>query len=423
MIRTLFSISSLLFGIGLVLMGLALLGTALGLRAVQEGYEDSTTGMIMASYFAGFIIGSYLCPGLIRRIGPIRGYAALAAIGSVCAFLHALLVFPLAWGALRCVTGVCLVGLYMAVESWLNGMAPNARRGQIFAVYMMVTLGAHALGQFLLLLDPGAQIAAFGIAAAFFSLGLVPVALTRLPQPAPVEAPAVHLGEILASAPLSLAGALVAGLVTSAFWGLGAVFASRIGLEAPQVVAFMVMLVAGGVLLQWPIGRLSDRYDRRRVLVAVAALAALASLVAALTHGLGRGWLYTSAFEVGGLIFTLYALSAAYLNDRIHSRAALDASRGILLVFGVGAFAGPMIAGLCMQLLGPSGLLYYSALCLAAFALYAARAIRGAAPVPEEERSTFIPMNRTSQAVLEMDPRLGPAAGPPAAGPARGTCD
>lgn len=407
MIRTLFSISSLLSGIGLLLMGLALLGTSLGLRAVQEGFPDAITGLIMASYFAGFIIGSYVCPGLIHRIGPIRTYAALAAIGSVCAFLHALLIFPVAWAILRCIVGICLVGLYMVVESWLNSMVPNQRRGQVFAVYMMVTLGAHALGQFLLLLDPTAQVAAFGIAAAFFSLGLVPVALTRLPQPAPVEAPTpLHLRYFLANAPLSFAGALVAGLVTSSFWALGAVFAIRAGLEPREIVIFMVTLVAGGVVLQWPIGHLSDRYDRRVVLLVVAALGAVASLFAGLSYGLGSAWLYGSIFVVGGLIFSLYALSVAYLNDRIHTSAVLEASRGILLVFGIGAFLGPMIAGVSMTFVGPAGLLYYAALVLCGFVLYTLRAIRESTPVPEQERSTFMPMNRTSQAALELDPRM-----------------
>jgi len=406
-IRTLFSISSLLSGIGLALMGLALLGTALGLRAVQEGFEDSTTGLIMASYFAGFIIGSYLCPGLIHRIGPIRSYAAFAAIASVCAFAHALLVSPLGWAVLRCIVGVCMVGLYMVVESWLNGMTPNRRRGQVFAAYMIVTLGAHAVGQFLLLLDPAAGVAAFGVAAAFLTLGLVPVALTRLPQPTPVEAPTrLRLGQILSSARLSLSGSLVAGLVTSGFWALGAVFAIRAGLAPGEIVTFMVTLVMGGVLLQWPIGHLSDRWDRRYVLLAVAALGALACLFAALTHGFGKPWLYASVFVVGGLIFSIYALSVAYLNDRIHSAAAVDASRGILLVYGIGAFIGPILAGLSMTIVGPSGLLYYAALVLALFVVHALRGVREAAPVPEEERSVFMPMNRTSQAVLELDPRM-----------------
>jgi MFS family permease len=390
-------------------MGLALLGTSLGLRAVQENYSDSTIGLIMASYFAGFIIGSYVCPGLIRHIGSIRCYAALAAIASACAFMHTLLVSPIAWAALRCISGICMVGLYMVVESWLNGTTTSARRGQVFAVYVIVTLSAQAIGQLLLLLDSDAHTIAFGLAATFFSLGLVPVALTRLPQPVPVETPPLQTRGLLALAPLSAVGALIAGLVTGAFFGLGAVYASRIGLPPAQVAVFMLALISGGVLLQWPIGHLSDRYDRRRVLLAVAIAGMLASVLAALTARFAGFWGYLPLVAVGGMIFSIYALSLAYLNDRIHSHAALEASRVILLVFGIGAFAGPIIGGLSMELFGPVGLFFHAAFCLALLALYAARSVRDIPPVPEEERSVFIPMDQTSQAALDLDPRLDEA--------------
>lgn len=420
MIRTLFGISSLLCGIALVLMGLALLGTSLGIRAVAEQYSDALMGAIMASYFLGFVIGSFVLPPLIRRIGPIRVYAALAALGAVCAFLHALLVVPLVWAMLRCVMGVALVGIYMVIEGWLNGMVPNRRRGQIFGAYMMVTLSAQAIGQFLLLLDPGAGIAAFGIAASFFSLGVVPVALTRQAQPVMVEAPPIRLAELRCRAPLSLAAALVAGLVTASFWGLGAVFASRVGLPPSQVAAFMAALVAGGVLLQWPVGHFSDHHDRGRVMFAVAVLGTAAAVFAGFAWRLGPGWLYLSAATVGGMIFTLYGLSVAYLNDRIHSEAALDAARGILLVFGVGSTLGPVLAGLSMEYIGPSGLPLFAAAVLGLFALYAVRAVREQRLVTDEERSVFIPMDQTSQAALELDPRLATDAGDPSPHPADG---
>jgi MFS family permease len=406
MIRTLFSISSLLCGIALVLMGLALLGTSLGIRAVAEHYSDAVMGFVMASYFAGFVIGSFILPPLVRRIGPIRTYAALAAIGSVCAFMHALMVDPYAWAALRCITGISMVGIYMVVESWLNGMVPNQRRGKVFGVYMMVTLGAQALGQFLLLLDPAATMAAFGIAASFFSLGIVPVTLTRRAQPAMVEAPAIHFAELRRRAPLSLAAALVAGLVTASFWGLGAVFASRAGLPASQVAAFMAALVAGGVLLQWPVGHFSDRHDRRHVMIAVAVLGIAAALFASFAWRLGAVWLYLSAAALGGMIFTLYGLAVAYVNDRVDSAVALDAARAILLVFGIGSSAGPVLAGLAMEFGGPSGLPLFAAAVFGLFSFYAIRGSRTEPPEARAERSTFIPMDQTSQVVLELDPRL-----------------
>lgn len=412
MLRSLHLISSLLLGIGLLLMGLALVGTALGVRAVDEGFPDSVTGLVMASYFAGFIIGSYLCPGLILRIGPIRSYAAFAAIGSACAFLHALFVDPVAWAVLRCITGICLVGLYMVVESWLNSITPNERRGRMFSVYMIVTLSAQALGQFLLLLDPTARDTAFGIAAVFFSLGLVPIALTRLPQPESMPAPAVfRLGQLLRFSPLSLAGALTGGLTTSSFWAMGAVFAQRSGLSSGELVTFMVVTITGGILLQWPIGRLSDSVDRRIVLSGVSALAAVVALLAALLYNVGASWLYGCAFFVGGLMFPLYPLSVAYLNDCIDGSEALKASRGILLAYGIGASIGPLFAGLIMSLTGAGGLFYFLALVFGGFMLFALWHIRVTPPVPAADRSVFMPMTRTSHTALDLDPRLGRATG------------
>ena len=406
MIRTVSTISSLLLGIGLLLMGLALLSTSLGVRAVAEGYNDTVTGLIMASYFGGFIVGSYLCPRLIRRIGPIRSYAALAAIGAVAAFLPTLLVHPIIWALLRFIVGTALVGLYMVLESWLNSIAPNEKRGQVFAIYMIVTLLAHALGQFLLLLDPHAQTTAFGIAAVFFSLGLIPIALTRLPEPQLVPVPALHLQHIIHLSPLSVAGALAGGLATSSFWALGAVFANRIGLTGEGVVHFMAITIFGGVLLQWPIGRLSDYVDRRIILILVAILAAIATVTAAMVYTRSQTWLYGVMFVLGGLLFPIYSLSVAYLNDRVQPDDALDASRSVLLTYGFGALFGPILAGAAMTLFGPVGLYFYLTFILCGFVVFAALRIRTSEPVPEEERSTFMPMTRTSQAVLELDPRL-----------------
>jgi len=406
MLRTLYTISSLLLGIGLLLMGLALVSTSLGVRAVAEGFNDTVTGLIMAAYFGGFIVGSYLCPRLIRRIGPIRSYAALAAIGAVAAFLPTVWVNPFSWALLRFVIGTALVGLYMVLESWLNATTPNDKRGQIFAIYMIVTLLAHALGQFLLLFDPHAQTKAFGIAAAFFSLGLIPIALTRLPEPRSVPAPALHLKHIFELSPISVAGALTGGLVTSSFWALGAVFANRIGLHGGQIVQFMAITIVGGVLLQWPIGRFSDFIDRRLVLITIMAVAATAAIIAAQLHYRSPGWLYGMMFTLGGLMFPIYSLSVACLNDRVQADDALDASRGALLTYGFGALCGPILAGITMTIIGPVGLFYYQAVILSVVVLFVGIHIRAREQVAEEDRSSYMPMTRTSQAALELDPRL-----------------
>lgn len=406
MLRTLYTLSSLLLGIGLLLMGLALLSTAMGVRAVAVGYNDSVTGLIMASYFGGFVAGSYLCPRLIRRIGPIRSYAAFAAIGAVAAFLPTIVVNPLLWAGLRFIIGTAMIGLYMVLESWLNATTPNDIRGRVFATYMTVTLVAFALGQFLLLLDPGAQTTAFGIAGAFFSLGLIPIALTRLPEPRAVPEVALHLTQLIRLSPLSVAGAMVSGLTTSSFWALGAVFAYRIGLTGTSVVYFMAITIFGGVILHWPIGRLSDFVDRRLVLTAVAIMALVVALIGSIVYSRNVVGLYGVMFILGGMLFPMYSLSVAYLNDRVQADAALDASRGVLLTYGFGALFGPILAGVTMSLLGPAGLFYYLVIILGGFVLFAILRTLAREAVPEAERSSYLPMTRTSQAALELDPRL-----------------
>jgi MFS family permease len=399
------SIASLLTGIAVLLMGLGLLATALGVRAAAEGFPDSVTGLVMSAYFGGFILGTFICPGIVRRVGHIRAYAAFAALAAVCAFAHALLVHPLVWGLLRLVTGTSLVGLYLVIESWLNSQTPNEQRGRVLATYMTVTLLALALGQYLLLIDPEAGLATFGVASSLFSLGLVPVALTRLSEPKAVGAPHLGLRHLLAVSPLGVGGALAAGLVTSAFWGMGAVFAKRVGLTGVGIATFMSMTIVGGAVLEWPIGRLSDRFDRRKVLVAVTALSAVAALATSAAAMWASAAIQACAFLFGGLAFSIYSLSVSHLNDRLEPGNSLAASNGVLLVFGVGAILGPTCSGLFMHLVGPAGAFLYMAAVLAAFTAFALLRVALSSPVPEAERSTYLPLNRTSQAALEMDPR------------------
>lgn len=405
MIASIIAISGLLTGIGVLLMGLGLLGTALGVRAAAEGFPDMITGLVMTGYFAGFILGSYVCPRIVRRVGHIRAFAVFAATASVISFAHAMVIHPLAWGMLRLLTGICLVGLYLVIETWLNSVTPNAQRGHILATYMTVTLIAMAAGQYLLLIDPLAGITTFGIAGALFSLGLIPVAMTRLSEPGAVGVPHLRLSRLITVSPLGVGGALAAGMGTSAFWGMGAVFAHRMGLSGTEIVTFMSVTILGGIVLQWPIGRLSDHFDRRFVLLAVALMSTLAAFAISGTALLSRGILYLSAFMFGGMSLSIYSLSMAHINDRLETEYVMAAGKGILLIFGIGAILGPASAGVFMHLLGPAGAFVYIAVIFGAYTVFGlVRTIIGA-PVPKVERTVFLPMNRTSQAALELDPR------------------
>lgn len=404
MLKVIVSLFSLLFGIGLLLIGMGSLGTLLGVRAGIEQFGPALTGVVMAAYFLGFIVGNYACPPLIRRVGHIRAFAAMAAIVTAVALTHSLVVSPYAWFALRVVNGACMMGLYMVVESWLNAITPNERRGQVFAVYMATTLLAMATGQYLILAGEITSLTPFALTAVFLALALVPVALTRIGQPVPVEVQRLSLRALFTIAPLGAVGALFAGLATGAFWGMGPLFAHRIGLAPTGVALFMSATILGGAMLQWPIGRLSDNSDRRRVLAVVCLGAVVTALM---SYGLVLAIpdaLYVSAFIYGGFAFTIYSLSVAHTNDHLGKEQVLEATRSLLLLHGIGATIGPALAGVLMALLGPGSLLLYFATVLALLGLYAVVRMRARLSIIPAE--SFRPMvGETSQVVLAMDTR------------------
>lgn len=405
MIRVIVSLFSLLLGIAVLLIGMGALGTLLGIRAGIEQFSAPITGLVMGAYFLGFIVGSYVCPPLIHRVGHIRAFAVMAAITTAVALAHGLLVHPLAWFVLRVINGACMMGLYMSMESWLNAITPNERRGQVFAVYMATTLLAMAVGQYLILIGDITSMLPFALAAIFLALAVVPIALTRIGQPVPVSVPRISLKTLYHNAPLGVVGSLFAGLAAGAFWGMGPLFAHRIGLDPHGVAMFMSAAILGGAMLQWPIGRLSDNMDRRRVLAVVCTGGVVAALAA---YGLALAIpeaLFVMAFIYGGFAFTIYSLTVAHTNDHMDKEHVLEAARTLLLLHGIGAVIGPALAGVLMDALGPGSLLLYFAAVLGMLALYAFYHVQMRMPVIPAE--PFKPMTgNTSQVVLELDPRL-----------------
>jgi len=402
MLSTLLPLVSLLTGIGILLVGSGLFGTLLALRAGLEGFTDPVIGLVMSAYFVGFFVGTFFGPALIRRVGHIRAFAMFAAVAAATVILHVLVIHPGVWLVLRVITGACLVGLYTVIESWLNAQTPNARRGQVFAAYMAVTLLALALGQALITRADPAGFTLFGVASILMSLALLPVAFTSLAQPQPLTTPRLGLRFLYATSPAAVAGALASGLVIGAFWGMGPVFAHRIGLDNAGVAGFMAATILGGAALQWPIGRLSDRVDRRRVLVAVGAAAAVLALAAAAVAPDSIGWLLACMTLFGGLAFSVYPLSVAHLNDHLQPDAILEGSSGLLLLHGVGAAAGPAGVGLLVGSFGPRSLLVYYAATLLALTVFVALRMRRTPPIAVEEHAPFAPMVRTSPEALVM---------------------
>lgn len=398
-IRRLFG---LLLGVTILLTGMGLLSSLLGLRATLAHFPGWQLGLVMSGYFAGFVIGSFICPILIRNVGHIRTFAGLAAIVASAALAHALAINPWSWLALRLLSGIAMVGLYMVTESWLNATLPRDQRVPIFALYVMLTLVAMAAGQLPFLAVPATGPTLFLVAGMLIVFGLVPVTITRLDQPGTVNSPNLPPWRLVRRAPFAMIATFLAGLVTGAFWGMGAAFAARIGLSPAGVGAFVASVIAGGVVAQLPLGRLSNRLGRRPVLIGAAlAGAACALLMAALIHG-PLLLLLLVAFGFGATSLCLYALAVAHMNDLLDPEEVLAATQGLLLASGGGAALGPLIAGIMFDFVGARGLPYYQAAVLGLLVVIGIlRSFQRVAPSLDEQ-GEFVPLFMTSQGGLEI---------------------
>ena len=353
----------LLLGYGALQAGNALQGTLLAVRAEAIGFSASEVGLVAAGFWVGMIAGSRRIPPLIHAVGQVRIFAALASLASAAALLHLLIQHPVAWVATRALTGICYAGLFISVESWLNAAATRTTRGRLFAVYGMTGLAAGLGGQFLLPLADTSGYILFCLVSVIISLSLVPVALT------PVEAPAVppstdggaRLGwrDLYARTPFGVIAAPLAGVSAGAFFGLGPFFAVRAGMDALEVATFMALASLGAFVMTWPLGRLSDRIDRRLVVTAcsaaaVALVALNLAMVAAPTEA-PRVVHYAFALGFGALIVPAYSIVAAHVNDQMRPHEYVEASGKLLILYGAGSALGPVAAGVAVSALGDRG--------------------------------------------------------------------
>jgi len=408
------SIATLLFGIAIILVGNGLLGTLLGVRGALENFSSATLGFIMASYFTGFVMGTFIVPKLIRRVGHIRIFAALASIASVITMMHGLFVNPVSWVLLRLVSGICIVGLYIAIESWLNEQTSNEQRGHVFSAYMTTTLIGLGLGQLLLLAGDIDSLYLFALGSILLSLGLVPVALTRVSEPVIAHAQRLGLRALYRVSPLGVIGCIFSGLGSGAFWGLGPVFAASLGLGNGGIAGFMSLTILGGIVMLWPVGRLSDRFERRMVLTWVCILTALAATLASWLSGIAPLWILLGGFVYGAFAFSIYSLSAAHTNDHVPPEQMLEVSSSLQLLWGSGAIAGPIIAGLLMQFTTPGSLLPFIAISALLPALFARYRMKVAPAVQDENKTEWTPQFATSHVALEMHPEAGDETEKPA---------
>ncbi len=403
------SVSTLLFGTFVFLVGNGLLGTLLSVRIELEHLGADIAGYVSSAYFVGFMAASLFAQRLVRTAGHIRAFAAFAGISAAVAILAGLYFHPIALMILRGVGGFAIAGLFMVIESWLNATAESRWRGRLLSIYMITVYSALSAGQLLLDAFDPMDVHLFALVGALFALSLVPVSLSQITAP-PLPAPSfMTFAQLYRISPMGIAGSFSSGLILGAFYGLFPIVAKRFGgLEVSQIATLMSVLIFFGLMIQWPVGWASDRTDRRYVII-VALFSVMASCVGIL-------WLqaadaYPGLWLVAGLgfalAFAIYPLSVAHANDLIKADDLVAASGGLLLAYSGGAAIGPIVAGQIVERLPAGGLLYYMVAVAAATGLFAFWRTRRRPASVMPARDPFVVMPRTTQVAAELDPRTG----------------
>jgi len=387
--KTITTVWPLFFGLALIAISTGVQNSLLGIRADLEGFDTAFTGLIMSGYFIGFLFGSTQGPRIIQQVGHVRTFGALTALASITVLLHALFVHPWLWFLLRLLTGLAISGLYVVAESWLNQAATDRNRGQILSFYMIIMLLGMFAGQFLLNLADPSSFELFGTISVLMSFAAIPILITVIPTPTIEPSSSIGIRKLLGWAPYGLPGAFLVNMCFGMIFGMAAVYASKIQLSTREISWFMAAILFGGLVLQWPLGRLSDKLDRRIVIVGASAAAGLFALLAA-TRGqetLGQLLLYVAL--LGGFLLPLYALFVALVNDYMRPEKIVAASGTVLLVGGLGAAIGPLLIAWVMDVFGTNGFFWFiGAVCGCVAALGLVRIIFFPY-VPEEDRHEF----------------------------------
>ena len=397
------SIATLLVGTAVLFLGNGLLMTLLPIRAKLEAFSTSWVGLIGGVYAAGFVLGCLVGPWVVKQVGHTRAFAGFAALCAIAAMAHPFAIDPLGWAALRGFTGLCLAVLYMVIESWLNDRAPNDVRGRVLSLYIiignLVTIG----GQLMVNLAPPEGPKLFVFVGMLICLSLVPLSLTPAATPTPPQSARPQIGALFALSPTGFVGCLAIGFIEGSFWALGPVFAQERGLPISQITLFMAAFMVGGTLSQWPLGRYSDKVDRRLVI--------LGCSLATLGTGLALAFVTLESLHLalalgclhGAVMIPLYPLCLAHANDYAPNERLVEVSSGLLLIYSTGAIIGPLAVAPAMDRYGPGALFLAMALVLALLAVFLIYRLLKRSVQEALWRGTFMPVPKTTQSVYEME--------------------
>ncbi|MDE0127956.1 MAG: MFS transporter [Gammaproteobacteria bacterium] len=399
-------VAALLFSVALLLTGSGLQGALLPVRAHLESFTTLEVGILGANYFLGFAAGCRIGSRLVRRVGHIRTFTAMVSLASAMVLVHAMVLEPVVWWVCRGVTGLSFAVLFMVIESWLNERSTNENRGRMFSIYTIINFSVVAVGQMMLTLADPQAFTLFASAAILICLAALPVALTRAEAPALLETARISVAHLYRRSPVGFAGAGVVGLANGAFWSLAPVFVldNPLGGGAGMVAVFMSLAVISGAIAQWPFGHVSDRMDRRIVILVSCIGSAAVGLAMALffDRWAAGPWVLPCLF--GWFVFPLYALCAALMNDCVGTGEFVEAAGVLLMLFAVGSVAGSVGAAATMQVLGPGGLFFFTAAVHGTLAVFTLTRMQLRAPPPLADHEPFVESVQAAYTVAPIDP-------------------
>ena len=399
MLKAIISTWTLFFGLLLISAGNGLQVVLLGTRAPEAGFSNIATGIVMSGYFAGIFAGSINVPHILARVGHVRVFGAMSAIASAAVLLHLVFLDPFVWTGMRFASGFSFAGMYIVCESWLNEKATNETRGQLLSLYMITNMAGMAAGQLMISLGEDGSAGLFLLASVMVSIAVVPILITASAAPS-FEAPErISFRRLVQVSPLAVVGMVFVGIVISMVFGMGAVYGRNIGLDNTQVGYFMTSITLGTLALQYPVGRLSDKFDRRVVIFGVTVIASIAIGIASLFGADQFGLLLIMMLIFGGLVFSLYSLFIAHANDYLAPSQMVAMSSGLLMVNGAGAVMGSPLAASVIEIFGTRGFMPTIAgflFLLAGFVLYRMK-MRSA--VPAEAQGAFVAIPDASSGV------------------------
>ncbi|MEZ5781114.1 MAG: MFS transporter [Rhizobiaceae bacterium] len=386
----------LLIAAGILLGGNGLQGTLIALRGAREGFEPATIGLMGTAYFGGFLLGCLAITRIMKSVGYVRTFAALAAIASSGTLLLVLMVDPYAWAIIRFITGFCFAGLFTVIEAWMNSGVRNSDRARVLAIYRIIDIGSVTSAQFLIPVFGAEGFAIFAIMSIMITLSLVPVSLGDRSNPAAPAEVKLDLPRVWRISPLGCIGCIATGLTNSAFRSLSPVYAEELGMSVADIVTFISVGIIGGALIQYPLGYLSDRWDRRKVLLVTTFGALLTGLMLVFFAGTEPWANFALVFVFGAFAMPMYSLSAAHSNDRADPGEFVLVNAALMLFYSFGAIGGPFLAATLMQWQGPQMLFVFSSAVYTVLIVVIIYRVGARAAVPSAMRGNFTALLRTS---------------------------